>query len=131
MQIRAWGKNILVQRGKPAEKSQGGIIIPEDAQDRNDPQFLMSGKVLSVGESVSEAACETCGDILIASLLPGCTVIFSAYGGTDLPDVFGERLKFLSQDDILGIVEPEEDQDLLELRTDMLQEVAEEAQIPT
>ncbi len=45
MKINIFGANALIQVEKPADKTAGGLIIPEDQRERN-----MFGRVVIMGE---------------------------------------------------------------------------------
>jgi chaperonin GroES len=95
MRIRPLQDRIVVSRIQEQEKTKGGIIIPDTAQEKP-----AEGKVLSVGNGkVLED-----GKVRKPDVKVGDRVLFSKYGGTDVT-IDGEELLILREDDILGVVE--------------------------
>jgi chaperonin GroES len=79
-------KRLAVRRFESKEKTQGGLYIPEGAQE---PQI--GGEVLAVGKGID--------DIEV-----GNTVIFGKYSGTDIA-VEGKSVLMLKYEDVLGVFE--------------------------
>lgn len=80
---------VIVKPAEKAEKTAGGIIIPDTAQDK--PQ---QGEVVAVGNGKKdEPMTVKVGDI----------VLFGKYGGTEI-ELDGEKLLLLKESDIFAII---------------------------
>ena len=86
---------IAVERVGEEEKSAGGIIIPDTAQEKPS-----EGIVVAVGSGVRADD----GSIRKLDVKAGDRVLFGKFGGTDVK-VDGEDLLILRETDILGTVE--------------------------
>ena len=86
---------ILVKRLDQEEKTAGGIIIPDTAQDKP-----VEGKVLAVGPGLRSED----GKITPPDVKPGDRVLFGQYGGTEVT-IDGEELVVMKETDILGVIE--------------------------
>jgi chaperonin GroES len=95
--LRPIGDRVIVEVEKKEEKTAGGIVLPDGAQEK--PQ---KGKVIAVGEGkILEDGSRSPMDVKV-----GETVIFSKYGGTEIKQVDRE-LVILRQDDIYAIETPD------------------------
>ena len=88
---------VLVRRVAEEQKTKGGIIIPDTAQEKPS-----EGEVISVGPGARNED----GKVTPLDVKAGDRVLFSKYGGTEVK-VDGEDLIILRESDILGIVEVE------------------------
>lgn len=95
MKIVPLGENVVVKRFSPEDKTRGGIVLPDSAQQR--PQ---QGRVLSIGDGRVLAD----GSRARVQVHEGDRVMFSPYTGADL-SVNGDDLLILSERDILAIVD--------------------------
>ena len=86
---------VLVRRVGEEEKTAGGIIIPDTAQEKPS-----EGKIVAVGSGVRADD----GSIRKLDVKTGDRILFGKFGGTDVK-VDGEDLIILRESDILGIVE--------------------------
>ena len=86
---------VLLRRVGEEEKSAGGIIIPDTAQEKPS-----EGIVVAVGSGVRADD----GGVRKLDVKAGDRVLFGKFGGTDVK-VDGEDLLILRETDILGIVE--------------------------
>ena len=86
---------VLVRRVGEEEKTAGGIIIPDTAQEKPS-----EGKIVAVGSGVRADD----GSIRKLDVKAGDRVLFGKFGGTDVK-VDGEDLIILRESDILGIIE--------------------------
>lgn len=92
--IRPLNDNIIVQRLPEADKTVGGIIIPETAKEKS-----QRGKVIFTGKGrITED-----GKCLPLEVKPGDEVLFGKYTGTEFK-VDGEDLVMMKENDIYGIV---------------------------
>ncbi len=95
MKIRPLHDRVLVRRIDAEEKSVGGIIIPDTAQEKP-----MEGEVLSVG---SGARGED-GKVHPLDVKAGDRILFGKYAGTEVT-VEGDELIILKESDIMGVLE--------------------------
>jgi chaperonin GroES len=95
MGFRPLHDRVLVRRVGEEEKTAGGIIIPDTAQEKPS-----EGKIVAVGSGVRADD----GSIRKLDVKAGDRVLFGKFGGTDVK-VDGEDLIILRESDILGIVE--------------------------
>ncbi len=95
MAFRPLHDRVLVRRLDAEEKTKGGIIIPDSAQEK--PQ---EGEIVSVGSGVRDEN----GKQIALDVKAGDRVLFAKWGGTDVT-VDGEELIIMKESDILGVVE--------------------------
>jgi len=93
--LKPLGARALVKPLEAEDKSAGGIILPEAAQER--PR---EGKVVAVGPGALDDAGEPMG----VSVEEGDIVIYASYGGTEIK-IDGEEYLIVSEDDILAVRE--------------------------
>jgi chaperonin GroES len=86
---------IVVEAAAKEEKSAGGIILPDTAQEK--PQ---RGKVLAVGPGKRLDS----GQLAEIDVKVGDTVLYGKYGGTEVT-VGGVDYVILRADDVLAVVE--------------------------
>jgi len=85
--VKALKDKVIVEILRPAEKTEGGIIIPETVE--KDPQGY--GYVLSVGEEIT-------------TIKEGEVILFAKFGGQDI--MIDKRImKVLGYSEIYGILE--------------------------
>jgi len=94
MKLVPLGEKVVVRRLEPEEKTAGGILLPDVAQDR--PQ---EGRVLSVGDGCLLPN----GTRVEPQVGEGDRVFFGQYAGTELT-VNGEELLIMGEQDILAVV---------------------------
>jgi len=94
MTFRPLHDRVLIRRIEAAEKTAGGIIIPDTAKEK--PQ---EGEVVSAG---SGARAED-GTIVALDVKAGDKILFGKWSGTEVK-IDGEDLIIMKESDILGIV---------------------------
>ena len=94
MKFRPLHDRVVVKRVTADEKTAGGIIIPDTAQEK--PQ---EGEVVAVG---SGAKAED-GKVTPLDVKAGDRILFGKWSGTEVK-VNGEDLLIMKESDILGIV---------------------------
>ncbi len=94
MTFRPLHDRVLVRRVEAQEKTAGGIIIPETAQEK--PQ---EGEVVSVG---SGARAED-GTVTPMDVKAGDKILFGKWSGAEVK-LEGEDLIIMKESDILGVV---------------------------
>ncbi|MBB35304.1 MAG: co-chaperone GroES [Hirschia sp.] len=95
MAFRPLHDRVLVRRIEATEKTKGGIIIPDAAQEK--PQ---EGEIVAVGNG----AVGDDNERVALDVKPGDRVLFAKWGGTEVT-VDGEELLIMKESDILGVVE--------------------------
>jgi chaperonin GroES len=91
--IKPLGKHVLIRRSKK-EKSKGGIILPDSAQEK--PK---EGEVIACGPGARDEK----GQLEPLQVKVGDKVLISSYAGTEVKGEEKELL-ILSEDDILGVL---------------------------
>ena len=94
MTFRPLHDRVLIRRIEAAEKTAGGIIIPDTAKEK--PQ---EGEVVSVGTGARNEA----GDVHPLEVKAGDKILFGKWSGTEVK-VDSEDLIIMKESDILGIV---------------------------
>ena len=95
MNLRPLHDRVLVQALDAEEKTAGGIIIPDTAQEKP-----MEGKIIATG---SGARGED-GKVVPLHVKKGDRVLYGKWSGTEVK-VDGEDLLIMKESDLLGIVE--------------------------
>lgn len=95
MAFRPLGDRVVVRRVKEDQKTAGGIIIPETAQEK--PQ---EGEVVAVGPG----ALDDSGKRVAPEVKVGDFVLFGKWSGTEVK-IDGDELLIMKESDIMGIVE--------------------------
>jgi chaperonin GroES len=95
MAFRPLHDRVLVRRLGSEEKTKGGVIIPDTAQEK--PQ---QGEVVAVGPGLRNEA----GAVAALDVKPGDVVLFGKWSGTEVK-IDGEDLIIMKESDIFGIVE--------------------------
>ena len=86
---------VLVKRVKEEEKTKGGIIIPDTAQEK--PQ---EGEVIGVGPGARDED----GERIPLDVKVGDRILFGKWSGTEVK-IDGEELLIMRESDIMGIIE--------------------------
>ena len=94
MAFRPLHDRVLVRRIEATEKTKGGIIIPDAAQEK--PQ---EGEIVAVGNG----AVGDDNERVALDVKPGDRVLFAKWGGTEVT-VDGEELLIMKESDIMGVI---------------------------
>ena len=94
LKLKPIGDRVIVQRLGSAEKSRGGLYLPDTAQEK--PQ---EGKVIAVGSGRTLKN----GKVIPLAVKAGDKIIFGKYSGSEIK-VDDKEYVFLNEDDILAIV---------------------------
>ncbi|MBS0385313.1 MAG: co-chaperone GroES [Proteobacteria bacterium] len=86
---------VVVRRVKEEEKTKGGIIIPDTAQEK--PQ---EGEVIAVGPGARDED----GERVPLDVKVGDRILFGKWSGTEVK-IDGEDLLIMKESDIMGIIE--------------------------
>ena len=95
MHFRPLHDRVVVRRIDADQKTKGGIIIPDTAQEK--PQ---EGEVVSVGPG----ALNDKGERVPLELRQGDRVLFGKWSGTEVR-IEGEDLLIMKETDIMGVIE--------------------------
>ena len=94
MSFRPLHDRVLVRRVEAEEKTAGGIIIPDSAQEKP-----AEGVIVSVGSGTRAED----GKITPLDVKAGDKVLFGKWSGTEVK-LDGEDLLIMKESDILGII---------------------------
>lgn len=97
MKIKPLHDRVLVRRVGSEEKTAGGIIIPDTAQEKP-----MEGEVLAVGSGARGDD----GKLHPLDVSKGDRILFGKWSGTEVT-VEGEELLIMKESDVMGILEGE------------------------
>jgi chaperonin GroES len=92
--IRPLHDRVLVERVQQEEKSAGGIIIPDTAQEKP-----MEGNVVAVGNGSRDES----GRVSPLDVKVGDKILFAKWGGTEIK-VDGKEYLIMKESDILAVV---------------------------
>ena len=95
MKFRPLGDRVVVRRVKEDNKTAGGIIIPDTAQEK--PQ---EGEIIAVGPG----ALDDNGKRVVPEVKTGDRILFGKWSGTEVK-IDGEELLIMKESDIMGIIE--------------------------
>ena len=95
MKFRPLHDRVLVKRVEQEEKTAGGIILPDTAQEKP-----MEGMVLAVGTGTRKED----GNVAPLDVKKGDRVLFGKWSGTEVK-VDGEDLLIMKESDIMGVIE--------------------------
>jgi len=90
MKVKPLGDRVLVKLEKSETKSSGGIIIPDNAQEKT-----QQGTVIDVGPGTEKDP---------ITVKPGQKVMYDKYAGTQIK-VSGEEHLIIKMADIIAVVE--------------------------
>lgn|SRR5687767_872565 len=94
MKLRPLHDRVVLKRVEAEEKTSGGIIIPDTAQEK--PQ---EGEVVAVGPGSRN---ET-GKLTPLDVKTGDRVLFGKWSGTEIK-IGGEDLLIMKESDLLGVL---------------------------
>ncbi len=93
MKFKPLHDRVVVERLDSDEKTSGGIIIPDSAQEKP-----MQGKILAVGSGARDDT----GKLQPLDVKEGDTVLFGKWSGTEVK-IDGKDLLIMKESDIMGI----------------------------
>ncbi len=94
MKFRPLHDRVLLRRVDSEEKTAGGIIIPDSAQEKP-----MEGEIVAVGSGHRDES----GKVVPLDVKAGDRVVFSKWSGTEVT-LEGEELLVMKESDIIGIL---------------------------
>jgi len=95
LKIRPLNEKIVVQRVEAEEKTKGGIVLPDAAQEKPKEAVVISlgsGKLLESGDRAKFQVKEK------------DRVLFSSYAGTEVK-INGQEYLILNEDDVLAVID--------------------------
>ena len=95
MNLKPLHDRVLVERVSSEDKTKGGIIIPDTAQEKP-----MEGKVLAVGNGARNEN----GQVVVLDVKKGDRILFGKWSGTEVK-IDGKELLIMKESDIMGIIE--------------------------
>jgi chaperonin GroES len=95
MKFRPLGDRVVVRRLAENQKSPGGIIIPDTAQEK--PQ---EGEIVSVGPG----ALDEHGKRVVPEVKAGDFVLFGKWSGNEVK-IDAQELLIMKESDIMGVLE--------------------------
>ncbi len=94
MNFRPLHDRVVVRRLEAEEKTAGGIIIPDTAQEKP-----MEGQVVAVGPGARDEQ----GKLVALDVKAGDRVLFGKWSGTEVK-ISGEELLIMKESDIMGVI---------------------------
>ena len=96
MKIRPLGDKVLIKRDDVPETTEGGIIIPDTANEKP-----LEGKVVAVGKGKTLPN----GKHVPLSVKKGDVVFFGPYAGTEIKFDSGDHI-IIEESEIIAVLEP-------------------------
>ena len=94
MKFRPLHDRVVVRRIDADERSAGGIIIPDTAQEKP-----MQGEIVAVGPGARNEA----GERVALDVSEGDVVLFGKWSGTEVK-IDGDELIIMKESDIMGVL---------------------------
>ena len=94
MKFRPLHDRVLVRRVESDQKTAGGIIIPDTAQEKP-----MEGEVIEVGSGARDEN----GKLVPLDVKKGDKILFGKWSGTEVK-MNGEEYLIMKESDIMGII---------------------------
>ena len=95
MKFRPMHDRVVIRRVTAEEKSAGGIIIPDTAQEKP-----MEGEVVAAGPGARNEQ----GQIVALDVKAGNRILFGKWSGTEVK-LDGEELLIMKESDIMGVID--------------------------
>ena len=95
MAFRPLHDRVLVRRTEEEDRSAGGIIIPDTAQEKP-----MQGEVVATGPGARNEK----GEIVTLDVKSGDKILFGKWSGTEVK-LDGKDLIVMKESDIMGVIE--------------------------
>ena len=94
MKFRPLHDRVVVRRVDSEEKTAGGIILPDTAQEKPS-----EGEIIAVGSGARDEA----GKLVPLDVSKGDIVLFGKWSGTEIK-INGEDLLIMKESDIMGVM---------------------------
>ena len=95
MAFRPLHDRVVVRRLEGEQKSAGGVIIPDTAQEKP-----MEGEIVAVGAGARNEK----GEIVPLAVAAGDRVLFGKWSGTEVK-LNGEDLLIMKESDLMAVIE--------------------------
>ena len=95
MKFRPLHDRVVIRRLSAEERTSGGIIIPDTAQEKP-----IEGEIIAVGPGARNEQ----GQIVALDVKAGDRILFGKWSGTEVK-LDGEELLIMKESDIMGIIE--------------------------
>ena len=94
MKFRPLHDRVVVRRVDSEEKTAGGIILPDTAQEKPS-----EGEIIAIGSGARDEA----GKLVPLDVKKGDIVLFGKWSGTEIK-INGEDLLIMKESDIMGVM---------------------------
>ncbi|BBJ31976.1 10 kDa chaperonin [Rickettsia asiatica] len=94
MSFKPLHDRIAIKPIEHAEKTKGGIIIPDTAKEKP-----MQGEIVAVGNGIRNKK----GEVHPLELKVGDKVLYGKWAGTEI-EIKGEKLIVMKESDVFGII---------------------------
>jgi len=94
MKFRPLHDRVVVRRVNAEEKTAGGIILPDTAQEKPS-----EGEIVAVGSGARDEA----GKLVPLDVKAGDIILFGKWSGTEVK-INGEDLLIMKESDVMGII---------------------------
>lgn len=94
MSIRPLHDRVLLKRLEQEEKTSGGIIIPDSAQEKPS-----QGEIIAVGNGTRDDS----GNVIPLDVQAGDIVLFGKWAGTEVK-IDGQDFIIMKESDIMGVL---------------------------
>jgi chaperonin GroES len=94
MKFKPLHDRVLVRRVNADEKTAGGIIIPDTAQEKP-----MEGEIVATGSGARDES----GKLIPLDVKPGDRILFGKWSGTEVK-IDGEELLIMKESDVMGVI---------------------------
>ena len=95
MKFRPLHDRVVIRRLNAEEKTVGGIIIPDNAQEKP-----MEGEIIAAGPGARNEL----GQVVALEVKAGDRILFGKWSGTEVK-LDGEELLIMKESDIMGIIQ--------------------------
>jgi chaperonin GroES len=95
MTFRPLHDRIVIRRIDEAEKTKGGIFIPDTAKEKP-----MEGKVVAVGPGARNES----GAVVPLDVKKGDRILFGKWSGSEVK-IDGEDLLIMAESDVMGVID--------------------------
>ena len=95
MKFRPLHDRVVIERMESEQKTAGGIIIPDTAQEKP-----MQGKVIAIGSGARDEN----GKVQPLDVKANDTVLFGKWSGTEVK-IDGQDFLIMKESDIMGVIE--------------------------
>ena len=95
MKFQPLHDRVVIRRVRAEEKTSGGIIIPDTAQEKP-----IEGDVVAAGPGARDEQ----GHVVALEVKEGDRILFGKWSGTEVK-LDGEELLIMKESDIMGIIE--------------------------